>query len=196
MLSNSLYPTNGEAVSKGGVGFILWNGMRHRVPAPKFDKVKRQTGGELKIPVNKLSGQALNWAVARVLDRDPQIGERLHPMPANGLEEASQYCELITMVYEYANNKVISQQEFDPVNDYAQGGPLLDQYRISTEIAGDGWAALFNDCFDRKTQSKALIGHTRLEAGLRCIIMNVHGDSLYVPAELVDPSIRLSLLNQ
>lgn len=193
MLSNSLYPTNGQIVDIAGTSYAFWDGVRCRVSFPTACKLNDQVGRELDIPVKKLAGQALNWAVARVLGMNPQVGERLHPMPDAEPDTAQHYCELVTTVFVYANSKLVDENEFDPVNNYAQGGPLLDQYRISTEIAGDGWGALFNDCFDRKTQSKVLIGHTRLEAGLRCIIMNVHGDSVYVPAELVDLKTRSEL---
>lgn len=58
---------------------------------------------------------------------------------------------------------------------------LIDAHRISSEVAGDGWAALVNDCFCDATQRKVIFGATRREAILRSFVQHVLGDKVTLP---------------
>lgn len=71
------------------------------------------------------------------------------------------------------------------VRDFVGQGPhaddIMDKERISTEIAGAGWAALHNDCFCSATYGQASHGATRREAAMRCHVRRIFGDVVALP---------------
>ncbi len=71
-----------------------------------------------------------------------------------------------------------------PVRNRVKDYPIddiLDLYRISTEVAGDGWSALLNDCFCDATHAAAFLGSTRREAALRCFVHHKLGGKVVLP---------------
>lgn len=58
---------------------------------------------------------------------------------------------------------------------------LIDEYRISSEVAGDGWAALVDDTFCDQTYPSALLGSTRREAVLRAFVFHRLGPQVHLP---------------
>jgi hypothetical protein len=185
--SNCVYEVN-------GTWRLLWKGDYIALPKEEALLFQAQQQTQLTLKVGELTDHALTWAVAVALDYDPYIDvEDISGKPLGPGQWQRNYEDYLIMA-RYIRRVRIG--EFRPLTDYNVGGPLLDAHRISTEVAGDGWAALYNDCFAPATYGHASHGATRLEAGLRCLVAKLHGPEITVPAELVEPDIRRRLLKQ
>jgi hypothetical protein len=185
--SNRVYEMN-------GTWRLLYKGDYHAISKEEALLFQAQQDKTLTLKVSELTDHALSWAAAVALDYDPYIDtEDGNPKSLGPGMWQSPYEDYLIMA-RYIRRVRIG--EFKPLTNCAQGYPLLDDHRISTEIAGDGWAALYNDCFAPTTYGKAQHGATRLEAGLRCLVAHLHGPEIDVPAELVEPDIRRRFLKQ
>lgn len=76
-------------------------------------------------------------------------------------------------------------QTFDPHEDYAQGGPIMDERRIDTGYCGDDpevtpwagqWWAQIPGKFDDVLHHR--IGPTRLIAAMRTVVAQAYGDTV------------------
>ena len=111
---------------------------------------------------NELTGPALDWAVAQCEFPDANtkdIEVWVQPLPCDDLEDF----------------------KFQPSTDWAQGGPIIERERISTQTTEDYWDA------DLTTESGAFIqsvGDTPLIAAMRCYVASQLGDEIDVPEEL------------
>lgn len=68
---------------------------------------------------------------------------------------------------------------FEPSNDWAQGGPLLDKFSVDVvhELDGTFWASIDGPA----SVPESDVGHggpTRLIAAMRCIVRSVYGDNV------------------
>jgi hypothetical protein len=66
--------------------------------------------------------------------------------------------------------------------DWAEGGPIIERERISTQTTENHWEA------DVTTESGAFVrscGPTPLVAAMRCFVASKLGDDVVVPEELV-----------
>ena len=183
--SNRAHLMNGEWM-------LLWIGDYTPMSEAEALRFNAQEPEVLKIDAGALTGHALAWAVATAVGYTPHFMVDSMPGKMLGGGVVQRDYEDQVVIAHYIPRKHYGP--FRPVPDYAQGGPLVDKYRVSTEIAGDGWGALFNDTFCPATLEKVVFGESRLEAGLRCIVEHFLGPVVDVPAELVPAPIRRRLL--
>ena len=116
----------------------------------------------MKLKTTELQGPALDWAVAKcefpnANTKDIEVW--VQPLPCDDLEDF----------------------KFQPSTDWAQGGPIIERERISTQTTEDYWDA------DLTTESGAFIqsvGDTPLIAAMRCYVASQLGDEIDVPEEL------------
>ena len=76
---------------------------------------------------------------------------------------------------------------YRPSTDWAQGGPILTEARISRTIDHSGlWVAYWTDGYDDSDAGKKWMQCDRSElvAGLRCYVASKLGDEVDVPEEL------------
>ena len=109
----------------------------------------------MKIKTNKLSGLALDWAVAKC--ENPEWSD----------EDA--ICN-VTMFDDY-DGTICNYS-----TDWAQGGPIIEREGIAIDFDGDDWCA--------STNAKPLAARTPLIAAMRCYVASKLGDVVDVPGEL------------
>lgn len=185
MLNNQLH-------QKDGNWFHHWQGLDTAITPDEADAIAKQR--TFKLHTCNLTSDALDWAVAEAFGYTPrlQIGYIGGRLIAGGMVLSGYDAYYVVATY----IPRVHIGEFKP-QQYDVGGPILDQHRVSTEIAGDGWAALKNDCFGPATYAKSVKGTTRLVAGLRCLVDHFLGPTVEIPAELVDAELRrLAVRNQ
>lgn len=107
-------------------------------------------------PVPELSGDALDWAVAKL--ENPQWWDE-YPEEMNGLNALC----------------MDDGDEYHPSSQWVQGGPIIERERI--ELIGDGddgWLACDH-------LHPPLSGRTLLVAAMRCYVAGKLGDTIEVP---------------
>lgn len=115
----------------------------------------------IKINTAELSGVALDWAVAEA------VGLVAYTQPDGP-------------VYRPDNG-----EEWTPSTDWSQGGPLIEKYQIEIKWYGvDGLAMWWNAWHQDIVQFQ--LGDTILIAACRAIVAAKLGDTVDVPAELVE----------
>lgn len=183
---------NNRAHQINGEWSLLWMGDYTPMSVGEALRFNAQESQVLLLSIGELTGHALAWAVATALGYEPfiTVDEMAGKMLGGGIVQLSYEDQVV--IAHFSGRQHFGP--FRPSTDYLKGGPLLDKYRVSTEIAGDGWGALFNDTFCAATQSQVIHGATRLEAGLRCIAAHFLGAMVDVPAELVPADIRRRML--
>lgn len=183
---------NNRAHLIGNQWNLFWNGAYSFMAAEEAMRFNEQEPLPLLVAVKELTGHALAWAIAVAVGYEPFLTVDVTDGVMLGGGQVQMPFEDQVVIAHFDGRKRYGP--FRPCTDYIQGGPLLDKYRVSTEIAGDGWGALVNDTFCAATQSKVIHGDTRLEAGLRAIAAHFLGPVVQVPAEVVAPDIRRRLL--
>lgn len=119
----------------------------------------------MKIRTVKLSGSALNWAVARCT------------------KESKEFAIISGSVY-YGRTGV-GVLPYAPCENAQQGLHLLEEYRISTSLKHHGyWFACIYDVNDEPTHQ--VLGSTVLEAAMRCLVVSILGDIVDIPEELAE----------
>lgn len=125
----------------------------------------------MKIKTSELTDVTLDWAVAKCGDES--------------LTQAPIWVE-ITRHFGLLQKK--KGGHYSPSTDDAQGGPIIDRERISTE-----WSPLWG-CWaarDLRNAAFSFTGPTRLIAAMRCYVASKLGDVVDVPDALcamVNPS--------
>lgn len=132
----------------------------------------------VKINTREADGGALNWAVAISLGyTDVQI---------TGFQDVNEPDHCFFRPGKIApNGREICGGgiPWDPVNNWAQGGPILFARKISTEELGQGyWNA-------RIFHTAKATGDTPLLAGMRSLVLKEMGLEIEVPAQLVQPGL-------
>lgn len=184
--------TSGEVRETQGQWVIHWEGRDFPVSKEEAAELRGQKA--VRIATISLVNSALDWATATALGYTPTLqGQRVHGQMLTGGVVSPSYDNCYVVAH-YEPRKRYG--EFRPTTDPLQSSPLLDEHRISTEIAGDGWAALVNDCFDARTWSKSVKGKTRVVAALRALVLHRLGSEVEVPVELVEPVLRLKALRE
>ena len=114
----------------------------------------------MKIKTSELQGPALNWAVATVEGYKYVTFQQLGRMQV------------------FVSNKKHECYDFDPTENWAQGGPIIERERI--ELKDDGgtdWLASHNN-------DTVQFGPTPLIAAMRCFCASRLGDEVELPEEL------------
>ena len=116
----------------------------------------------MKIKTSELTGAALDWAVAK--------------------------CEGKKVGYEFTLFSpvvIVGLDPYEPSEDWAQGGPIIEREGISTVQEGDAadWVA---SVYDHKADDWHLhtLGETPLIAAMRCYVAYKLGDEVEIPEEL------------
>jgi hypothetical protein len=117
----------------------------------------------MKIKTSELTGAALDWAVCE----------------ATGMFKA--YTQFrsgknFLKVYGVARNK-----HLHPSTDWAQGGPIIERERVSTQTTESHWDADMTTPEGKFIQAE---GPTPLIAAMRCYVASKLGDTVDVPEEL------------
>jgi len=106
---------------------------------------------------NKLSGAALDWAVA--------------------------WAENITIKHFSGVFYLLDGDEWNPTRNWAQGGPIIEREGISVDRIGGAWTADIADSvggYIEHTES----GTTPLIAAMRCYVTSKLGDEIDLPEDL------------
>ena len=101
--------------------------------------------------VSELTRAALNWAVAKCA----------------GLISGNDF-----------DIGFINESGFDPSEDWAQGGPIIEREKMTLEWTGEDWMAYIR-------HDEEYFGPTPLVAAMRCYVASKLGDQVEVPNELV-----------
>jgi len=116
-------------------------------------------------------GEVLNWLVARAIGTPVAVckGMVLTPLPC-----------FTSPVLELG----LGYKPFRPVSNWQVGGPIKNQYRISTMLKHSGiWVACIYDVNDEPTFMTS--STDELEAAMRCLVLARLGTGLQVPTELI-----------
>lgn len=129
----------------------------------------------VEVKTSELVGAGLDWAVAQV----------------ESIEYHHKYVgkEWAFKVIDQTNLHLI-KSNFSPSTDWAQGGPLRDEYRVALFNAnGHGVVAVFdhdNEWLDIEASAADAMGPTALIALCRAIVAAKMGDVVRVPKELIN----------
>lgn len=124
----------------------------------------------MKIKTSELIGPALDWAVASIMDTDPEWGG-----------------------FSVHRGEVWSNgRRYSPSADWSQGGPIIYRECICTSTEhGDPWRARFGRAritFDgRAYHYHHEDGPTPLIAAMRCFVASKLGNEVEIPEELCQP---------
>ena len=117
---------------------------------------------QVEVRIDELEGRALDWAVAKV-DWKGSMRD--------------------------AFNRIFWSAGFSPSTDWAQGGPLIEKYRVDLDfsegsfVTASMWAG---DIYRGMTGERKADKGCALTAAMRAIVAaHTQGDTVTVPAELV-----------
>ena len=115
----------------------------------------------MKIKTKDLTGAALDWAVAKCEGAHPQIS--------------------------YPDKRLFGAigDTFDYSTDWAQGGPLLNQHKISRTIDHSGLWIAYAGYNLNDEQRHMQCDRSELVAGLRCLVALNLGEVVDVPEEML-----------
>lgn len=132
----------------------------------------------MKIKTSELIGPALDWAVAKLLEKEDRKITLLRPTDIGWIVERE-------VEYDSAPNF----ERFWPSRSWAQGGSIVDRRRISVRTyarEGHPWVAFVDFGGSSVSGVKAKqYGPTPLIAAMRCYVASEWGDEVDVPEELV-----------
>ena len=127
----------------------------------------------MKIKTSKLTDAALDWVVSKCLTGGEifQCGRVAHQVVLHSVSGT-------TAPYFMKDSGVI-RCAFEPSEDWAQGGPIIERENIALYPHGDGTyeAEVF-------LNPKRGAGPTPLIAAMRCYVASKLGDEVEVPDEL------------
>lgn len=128
----------------------------------------------MKIKTSSLIGPALDWAVAKC---ENKIDKGPYGQPVCVEGELHLYYLDTTL-----------NDTYRPSTDWAQGGPILTDARISRTIDHSGlWVAYISEGYGEPEDDRKFMQCDRSElvAGLRCYVTSELGDEVEVPKELL-----------
>jgi len=127
----------------------------------------------MKIKTNELTGVALDWAVAKSEGMDIEGGT------------------VITNLIYIDRDLIERPVEWNPSEDWAQGGPIIEREHIELRpgsFIGSKdyprlWAAWAENRYGNRQQGKT--GPTPLIAAMRCFVASKLGDEVEIPDEVL-----------
>ena len=125
----------------------------------------------MKIKTADLIGPALDWAVGIALELPVEICQIFQYGRPNGKHYIS--------IGE--TDKDGAEVDFEPSEEWSQGGPLVEQEWIELGAYHDQWRAVFHG----EEGSIYRDGPTPLIAAMRCFVASRLGDEVDVPEELL-----------
>ena len=137
----------------------------------------------MRIKVSEAEGPVLVWLVAKCEDFDTRNNYRVWVTLDNeqitfdcGADDWEHAYEQALDAYPDGRPAAVEPlSEYNPLTNWAQGGPILEREKIGVFPLGDarGWAAGFQS------------GPTPLIAIMRCYVASELGDEVEVPEELL-----------
>jgi hypothetical protein len=126
----------------------------------------------MKVKTQKLSGPALDWAVAKCEGRDVQVYKR-------------EYGAIFDI-----HVKQVNADFYEPSTRWSQGGPIVERERINILYFGDEiWQARMHEKPETHGCTSVIqhyaIGHTPLAAAMRTVVASKLGEEVDIPDELV-----------
>lgn len=125
----------------------------------------------MKVNVDVLKGAALRWAVAKCQDQPVFWHEK----------DRDLYCGC-----------GCSDNSYDPTEDWAQGGPIIEREMISTSPTDpkaidykEPWSAYYRETLFDDCEGYYATGPTPLVAAMRCYVTSKLGDEIDIPEELI-----------
>lgn len=130
----------------------------------------------MKIKTVKLTGAALDWAVAKCLanvHEDAMLnGTIMHGWWISGLFTDPSYW--------------IRNDEFNPSTNWTQGGPIIERERIQVVFrVTDGNGGGYWEAANLFTDTYGYSGATPLLAAMRCYVASKLGTEVEIPGELL-----------
>jgi hypothetical protein len=116
----------------------------------------------MKIKTSELAGAALGWAVSLITNSDWEHDDRL------------------------GNVQCLDDDSYDPQDNWAQGGPIIEREMITIDYDHYGPTLLWEAkhfAFDGTVLQREY-GPTPLIAAMRCYVASEMGDEVDVPEEL------------
>lgn len=137
----------------------------------------------IEVKTAELIGPVLDWAVATVDGEDVIVhGVGQYRYDKRGGIHCCKYgC---TIGPRSITHDVPS---YAPSTDWAQGGPLIEKYRLEIVFSGsrsEGWECVKNWCY-AEVDDTYPVGETHLIAACRAIVEAKLGAVVSVPAELI-----------
>ena len=125
-----------------------------------------------------LIGPTLDWAVAKALGYMPAKWEKR--LWGRELVLAPER-EFSNQLIKAPEGYTLTRPRFEPSNDWAQGGPIIERAGIQLHVNEDHmeWLA---SCWGYPRQQ---YGPTPLIAAMRCLVASRLGDEVDVPKELL-----------
>ena len=120
----------------------------------------------MKLKTSELQGAALDWAVAKCEGYPMGIWYDEEELPMIRDDEVP---------------------EWKPSINWAQGGPIIEQEKISVWARGNEWAS---ESFVPNQQGLECVGPTPLIAAMRCYVASKLGDEVDMPDELMEGGVR------
>ena len=134
------------------------------------------------VNTSTLTGPALNFAVATAQGLSVSFADWYKPDEGCQLQ-VSRSASGIDSIYWHLGGR------YDPAGDWAQGGPLLTEARISRTIDHSGlWIAYWTDGYGDGDEANKFMHCDRSElvAGMRTFVAGKLGDTVEIPDELAD----------
>ena len=119
-----------------------------------------------------LAGEALGWAVGKAEGLDVY----LEPPGYNGVPWR--------VFARHQGQAIEHTKRFNPWEDWALGGPLIEKYRICINDNGEHWGIPAGSQTWRANTARFGYGSNPLAAACQCIVSTKLGDTVQVPKEL------------
>jgi hypothetical protein len=125
---------------------------------------------EVKMQTSELRGASLNWAVGMA------NGWERYDSPFQQPDGRFHW----TLMFKNAEPCMKDFASFEPSIEWAQGGPIIEQERISVASIDPHWQASMPSTIYPGEQD----GPTPLIAAMRCYVASKLGDTVDIPQEL------------
>lgn len=133
----------------------------------------------IEVNTADLVGEALNWAVGMAEGLNMWVAPTVYGVPARAFVNR-------------LRGETVYGQRYDPVNDWATGGPLIDKHvqQLCDAVPPTcGWGDLtpmhYATSNDADGYQRFEMGETKLIAACRAIVAAKLGKTVSVPAELM-----------
>lgn len=138
------------------------------------------------VKVTKLTGAALDWAVAKCEGFTTEYEEDRKDFWINRTNDSS----LFLPPFGYLKDV------FYPSSDWSQGGPIIEREGVNLKQWQRAWTAELEFLLDDDAHYRygKAAGPTPLIASMRCYVASKLGNSVDVPDELSDPETKEALL--
>jgi hypothetical protein len=117
----------------------------------------------MKIETSKLTGAALDWAVAKCESYPVSMSKTGYLI----------FCDPLIQCGPRGT-------QYSPSTNWSQGGPIIEREGIAIGKGDEQWAAFANADTEEGTQ-----GPTPLIAAMRCYVASKLGDTVDIPEELL-----------